>query len=79
MSVTVANTALNPQPTSCPYCSECGIDYVLRRAIVFNAKPGSRSMTIHSEWVWQRDCKHRKAAPKMASAKTSRRKETSNG
>ena len=57
----------NPNPKAWPRCSECEVDYVLRRAVVFGVgRDGPRSMTIINEWVWQRDCKHRKAAPEVA-------------
>lgn len=56
----------NPKPKAWPQCSECKTAYVLRRAIVFSGRNGSRRMHISTEWVWQRDCKHRKAAPEVA-------------
>lgn len=57
----------NPDPKAWPRCSECKTDYVLRRAVVFGTgRDGSRSMSIANEWVWQRDCKHRKAQPEVA-------------
>lgn len=52
-------------PKAWPQCSDCKAAYVLRRAIVFASKPGSRKATIRPEWVWQRDCKHRRAAPEI--------------
>lgn len=56
----------NPDPEAWPRCSECKTDYVLRRAVVFRAgRDGPRSMSIANEWVWQRDCKHRKAQPEV--------------
>lgn len=57
----------NPDPEAWPRCSECKIDYVLRRAVVFGVgRDGSRSMTIATQWVWQRDCKHRRANTEVA-------------
>ncbi len=56
----------NPNPEVWPRCSECKVDYVLRRAVVFVTKPNwLRRLMITNEWVWQRDCKHRKAAPEV--------------
>lgn len=43
-----------PTPTVWPRCSECDVDYVLRRCFVFNGRTGY-------DWLWQRDCKHKKA------------------
>lgn len=45
---------LQPDPTAWPECAECGVTYVLRRCIVFGDETGYR-------WLWQRDCKHKKA------------------
>lgn len=52
-------------PKAWPQCSDCKAAYVLRRAIVFASKPGPRKATMRHEWVWQRDCKHRRAAPEI--------------
>lgn len=57
---------LNPQPSAWPQCSECKTAYVLRRALTFSAS--GRRMSLASEWTWQRDCKHRKAAAEVGSA-----------
>jgi hypothetical protein len=50
---------LNPQPKSWPECSDCRTAYVLRRVLVFHRD--GRKFAIDSSWVWQYDCKHRKA------------------
>lgn len=57
---------MNPQPKVFPQCSECKTAFVLRRAIVFSGRNSSRPIRLTNEWVWQRDCKHRKAAPEVA-------------
>lgn len=51
----------NPQPKAWPACPTCDTAYVLRRAIVMRTE-GKRA-TMGEEWVWQRDCKHKKAEP----------------
>lgn len=53
---------LNPQPRAWPRCSECKTAYVLRLALMFD----SHIKTMSNEWMWQRDCKHRKAEPEVA-------------
>ena len=50
---------LNPNPLVYPVCGECETAYVLRRAYLF----GARQVT--EEWIWQRDCKHKKAEPTL--------------
>lgn len=63
----------NPDPKAWPRCSECKTDYVLRRAIVFVAgRSGSRSMAVSNEWLWQIDCKHRKAQPEVTKKRSTR-------
>jgi len=57
------NRDLNPQPRVWPQCPLCKTAYVLRRALVFSAKLGSKKAKLAGEWLWQRDCKHRNAAP----------------
>lgn len=52
-------TDVMPSPQTWPVCSECDTDYVLRRCFVF------RDGGIVSEWLWQRDCKHKKAEAKI--------------
>lgn len=47
---------VQPDPKVWPECSECGVAWVLRRAMQF---PKGYI------WVWQRDCKHRKAKPRL--------------
>ena len=44
-----------------PLCSECRAPYVLRRAFVLNI--GKQETTGGARWIWQRDCKHKKAVP----------------
>jgi len=56
-------------PRDYPFCSDCKAAYVLRLALVFASKPGSRKATLRHEWVWQRDCKHRKAEPAIHRAR----------
>lgn len=50
-----------------PKCSECDTAYVLRKAFVFHTTSGkgTKKATLNEEWVWQRDCKHKKATPKL--------------
>lgn len=63
----MAKSDLNPQPRAWPCCSTCNTAYVLRRALVFAVAKSKRS-TLASEWIWQRDCKHRTSAAKVARA-----------
>ena len=63
----MSRSNLNPQPRAWPRCSECKTAYVLRLALMFD----SRTRTMSSEWMWQRDCKHRKAEPEVAGAPSS--------
>jgi hypothetical protein len=51
---------VNPNPTAWPACSQCNAAYVLRRCLRFG--------TGGFEWLWQRDCKHKYAEPKIAKA-----------
>ncbi len=44
-----------------PLCSECRAPYVLRHALIM--LPSGKS-----GWVWQRDCKHKHAAPLASNA-----------
>jgi hypothetical protein len=44
-----------------PLCSECRAPYVLRHG--FNLSNGCKET-----WIWQRDCKHKKAAPVTSKA-----------
>lgn len=48
-----------PDPLAWPECEACGAPYVLRRVLVLGGSP---------RWVWQRDCKHKGAAVKVAGA-----------
>ena len=54
-----AMRSLNPQPKRWPRCSLCKAAYVLRLGIVIQGNTSAK-------WVWQRDCKHRKAAAELA-------------
>lgn len=45
---------VQPNPSTWPECSECGTAWVLRRAL---------SMSKGWMWVWQRDCRHKRAEP----------------
>jgi hypothetical protein len=60
------NSSLNPQPKTWPCCSRCGVAYVLRRALMFGHTAGSGKASLDIEWLWQRDCKHRKDPAKVA-------------
>lgn len=42
-----------------PKCSACDLPYVLRLVCIVFPKAAQ-------EWVWQRDCKHKKAPPVVA-------------
>ena len=44
-----------PQVRAYPKCSECGTPFVLRMCFHFGAGG------IAHSWLWQRDCKHKKA------------------
>lgn len=44
-----------------PLCSECRAPYVLRHG--FNLSKGGKET-----WIWQRDCKHKNAAPVVSKA-----------
>lgn len=50
---------LTPAPAAWPECSECGVAYVLRHCITF---------TDGYRWLWQRDCGHEKAEPRISEA-----------
>lgn len=45
-----------PEVRSYPKCSACGTPYILRYVFIVLPEPGA-------EWIWQRDCKHKKARP----------------
>lgn len=45
-----------PKVKAYPLCSECHTPYVLR--LLYTLTPPA-----HETWLWQRDCKHKKAAP----------------
>lgn len=44
-----------PNPRAWPACSECDVPWVLRRGMTFSATD------LAYRWLWQRDCKHKKA------------------
>jgi hypothetical protein len=52
--------------TGYPICGECKTPYILRRTYVLAFKKGERSS---NRWLWQRDCKHKKAAPVVVEEK----------
>lgn len=52
-------------PPAWPQCPECGLPWVMRRSLRFT--PAGPS-AITPEWLWQRDCKHRKVEPIIAEA-----------
>lgn len=62
-------------PPAWPACSECNTAYVLRRAILFTSGTKGKGAEINEGWVWQRDCKHKKAKAVLqrARVKTTRR------
>jgi hypothetical protein len=43
-----------PEVRAYPKCSACGAPYILRYVFIVLPEPGA-------EWLWQRDCKHKKA------------------
>lgn len=57
-----------PKIKAYPYCSSCGRAYVLRLSLAF--LPQARKWL--EEWLWVRDCKHKKAEPLLFSATTKR-------
>ena len=52
--------SITPDPEVWPVCTECHVPAVLRRMMVLGA--GS----THWEWLWQRDCKHKRANVEIA-------------
>lgn len=63
----VSNSAM-PKVEVYPVCSECRTPYVLRHALfVFD----SQMKGTPNQWVWRRDCKHKKAPPGTVYAGTS--------
>jgi hypothetical protein len=54
-----------PKVRGYPKCSACESPYVLRLVCVISPKPGE-------EWLWQRDCKHKKAPPVAVEAEPAR-------
>jgi hypothetical protein len=44
-----------------PRCSECQLAYVLRLCMRLSTATAS----LTSEWLWQRDCKHKGAAAEL--------------
>lgn len=60
MDSNAAYEQFNPyDPQAWVECSECGTAWVLRRALTWSA--GAPEWT----WIWQRDCKHKKADPRL--------------
>lgn len=57
-------TDIQPDPSAWPACGECGVAYVLRRVMRYDTNPPKMFM----DWVWQQDCKHRKAAAVVVDA-----------
>lgn len=57
----MATDPIMPNPQVYPKCGapDCNRPYVLRRGIVL------KGPSWVEEWVWARDCKHKKAAAKM--------------
>lgn len=49
-----------------PACSECGLAWVLRRSMTVDMSSGTG--VFAEKWVWQRDCKHKKAPPEIVEA-----------
>lgn len=52
MSKRSAGQRTNPVVTYYPRCAECETAFVLRRCL---------SLSRGAVWLWQRDCKHKKA------------------
>lgn len=52
----IADT-VHPTVTYYPKCSECGLAFVLRRCFSFGLNEWL--------WLWERDCKHKKAAAEV--------------
>lgn len=48
-------TETMPRVVAYPKCEECGAAFVLRMCFSF----GTSDLT--HDWLWQRDCKHKKA------------------
>lgn len=62
-----------PKVRAYPLCSACAAPYVLRLVFIVLPKAGQ-------DWLWQRDCKHKKAPPVSSSDKHhAARAEASNG
>lgn len=57
--LTVDDGHPQPNPRCWPECSECGVAYVLRNCVTFGAE-------LKYQWLWQRDCKHKKADGRIA-------------
>jgi hypothetical protein len=57
-----------PKVCGYPKCRACGTPYVLRRVFIVLPKPGA-------EWLWQRDCKHKKAKPVAVDSGAAHRRE----
>lgn len=53
--------SLMPKVKCYPLCSACKRPYVLRFVLAIFPK-------AREEWLWQRDCKHRKAPPVSSTA-----------
>lgn len=56
-----------PKVRDYPICSECKAPWVLRLCFLIMPDGGS-------QWLWQRDCKHKRAVPVTNSAYRRRQK-----
>ena len=59
-------SVIQPDPQVWPECSECGFAYVLRRCMRFTIGAGEQANNLRLEWLWQRDCKHKRANVEIA-------------
>lgn len=60
--MTVAEGTAMPEVRAYPVCDalDCDTPYVLRRCWTFGAE-------TQEQWLWQRDCKHKKAGARVES------------
>ena len=63
-------TPADQNPLVYPICTECQAPYILRRSIALD-----RSRWIEA-WLWFRDCKHKKAPPKIIDTRRAMRTRT---
>lgn len=63
-------TGAMPKVLVYPQCPECNVPYVLRKSIVFAINKSE----LADEWLWQRDCNHKKVTPIVKHMETPRGK-----